>query len=202
MKNGMLIGWNIILTVLAGVLLFLFLGNRKKQPVSLAVRDDPQEQPAQPTRIAYINMDSVQENYAFAKEILDDIRRIEQDNNFRLEKLSDDYNKTLQSYMQQDQQAGLQQLSEVHQQDLMERQKRISDQKQSLEQDYVKKVGLLEQSLRDKIKTYLKDYNKDKKYAYIMSLEERMFYYVDTVYDVTVDVVKGLNEQHKTTKKK
>jgi outer membrane protein len=202
MKNGMLIGWNIILTVLAGVLLFLFLGNRKKQPVSIAVRDDPQEQPAQPTRIAYINMDSVQENYAFAKEILDDIRRIEQDNNFRLEKLSDDYNKTLQSYMQQDQQAGLQQLSEVHQQDLMERQKRISDQKQSLEQDYVKKVGLLEQSLRDKIKTYLKDYNKDKKYAYIMSLEERMFYYVDTVYDVTVDVVKGLNEQHKTTKKK
>jgi outer membrane protein len=201
MKNGMII-WNIILTVLAGVLLFLFLGKSKKTETTKFPRVEGQEQPVQPTRIAYINMDSVQENYAFAKEILDDIRKIEQDNNFRLEKLSDDYNKKLQSYMQQDQQAGLQQLSEAHQQDLMESQKRIADQKQSLEQEYVKKVGQLEQALRDKIKEYLKDYNKDKKYAYIMSLEERMFYYVDTVYDVTADVVKGLNEKHQLTKKK
>lgn len=199
MKNGMLI-WNGLLTIVAGVLLFLYLGNKKTLPPRVAVPDE-KEPPAQPTRIAYINMDTVQENYAFAKEILDEIRRTEQDNNFRLEKLGDDYNKKLQAYMQQDQQAGLTQLSEAHQQDLMDAQKRIGEQKQSLEQDYVKKVGQLEQSLRKKIKEYLVDYNKDRKYAYIMSLEERMFYYVDTVYDITADVVKGLNAEHKSTKK-
>jgi outer membrane protein len=46
----------------------------------------------------------------------------------------------------------------------------------------------------------LKEYNKDKKYAYIMSLEDRMFYYVDTVYDITREVIKGLNAQHKNKK--
>lgn len=201
MKNGILI-WNGLLTVLAGVLLFLYLGKKTQTPqVKVAKMDEPGV-PLQSSKIAYINMDSVQENYSFAKEILDEIRKTEQDNNFRLEKLGDDYNKKLQSFMQQDQQAGLSQLTEAHQQELMESQKRIGEQKQNLEQDYVKKVGQLEQSLRNKIKEYLKEYNKDRKYAYIMSLEERMFYYVDTVYDITTDVVRGLNEQYKLSKKK
>jgi outer membrane protein len=199
MKNGMLIWWNSILTVLAGVLLFLFIRGEKK-PVSGQTTSDTLHK-NNSTKIAYINMDSVQENYSYAKEILDEIRKTEQDNNYRFEKLSDDYNRKLQSYMQQDQQAGLTQLSEAHQQDLMDMQKRMGEQKQTLEQEYVKKVNSLELNLRNKIRDYLKVYNSDRKYAYIMSLEDRMFYYVDTIYDITTAVIKGLNEQYKPPKK-
>jgi outer membrane protein len=199
MKNGMLIWWNSILTVLAGVLLFLFIRGEKK-PVSGQTTSDTLHK-NNSTKIAYINMDSVQENYSYAKEILDEIRKTEQDNNYRFEKLSDDYNRKLQSYMQQDQQAGLTQLSEAHQQDLMDMQKRMGEQKQTLEQEYVKKVNSLELNLRNKIRDYLKVYNSDRKYAYIMSLEDRMFYYVDTIHDITTAVIKGLNEQYKPPKK-
>lgn len=198
MKNGMLI-WNIVLTVLVAALLFLYLGkNKKTGEIKSSVSDTTISENS--TKIAYINMDSVQENYAYAKEILDDIRKQEQDNSLLLEKLSDDYNKKLQAYSQQDQTAGLQQLSEAHQLDLMESQKKINDRKQSLEQEYVKKVDQSERNLRNKIKDYLREYNKDKKYAYIMSLEDRMFYYVDTVYDITKEVIQGLNTQHKNKK--
>jgi outer membrane protein len=198
MKNGMLI-WNIALTILVAALLFLYFGkNKKTGEIKSSVSDTTISQNS--TKIAYINMDSVQENYAYAKEILDDIRKQEQDNSLLLEKLSDDYNKKLQAYSQQDQTAGLQQLSEAHQLDLMESQKKINDRKQSLEQEYVKKVDQSERNLRNKIKDYLKEYNKDKKYAYIMSLEDRMFYYVDTVYDITKEVIQGLNAQHKNKK--
>ena len=191
--------WNIALTVLVAALLFLYLGKDKKTgEIKSSVSDTTISQNS--TKIAYINMDSVQENYAYAKEILDDIRKQEQDNSLLLEKLSDDYNKKLQAYSQQDQTAGLQQLSEAHQLDLMESQKKINDRKQSLEQEYVKKVDQSERNLRNKIKDYLKEYNKDKKYAYIMSLEDRMFYYVDTVYDITKEVIQGLNTQHKNKK--
>jgi outer membrane protein len=69
-----------------------------------------------------------------------------------------------------------------------------------LDQDYVKKVNQLELNLRNKIKDFLKEYNSDRKYAYIMSLEDRMFFYVDTIYDISVDVIKGLNERHKSKK--
>jgi len=191
--------WNIALTILVAALLFLYFGkNKKTGEIKSSVSDTTISQNS--TKIAYINMDSVQENYAYAKEILDDIRKQEQDNSLLLEKLSDDYNKKLQAYSQQDQTAGLQQLSEAHQLDLMESQKKINDRKQSLEQEYVKKVDQSERNLRNKIKDYLKEYNKDKKYAYIMSLEDRMFYYVDTVYDITKEVIQGLNAQHKNKK--
>jgi outer membrane protein len=198
MKNGMLI-WNILLTVVAGVLLFLYFGNSKKGGTpKIALADTLNK--VSSTRIAYINMDSVEERYLFAREILEEVRKTEQDNNFKLQKMSDDYSKKLQGYVQQDQSAGLTQLSDVHQQDLRETEKKINDQKQVLDQEYVKKVQQLEGSLREKIKTYLKEYNSDRKYAYIMSLEDRVFYYVDTVYDITVDVIKGLNQQHKSKK--
>jgi outer membrane protein len=198
MKNGMLI-WNILLTVVAGILLFLYFGNNKKGSTQKTAITDTSNK-VHSTRIAYINMDSVEEKYLYAREILEEVRKTEQDNNFRLQKMSDDYNKKLQGYVQQDQSAGLTQLSDAHQQDLRETEKRINDQKQVLDQDYVKKVQQLEGSLRERIKTYLKEFNSDRRYAYIMSLEDRVFYYVDTVYDITVDVIKGLNEKHKSKK--
>lgn len=199
MKNGMLI-WNVLLTAVAGILLFLYFGNNKKDNTTKTIPADTLSK-ASSTRIAYINMDSVEENYLYAREILDEVRRTEQDNNFKLQKMSDDYSKKLQGYVQQDQSAGLTQLSDAHQLDLRETEKKINDQKQLLEQEYVKKVQQLELNLRNKIKTYLKEYNSDRRYAYIMSLEDRVFYYVDTVYDVTSDVIKGLNLQHKSKKK-
>ena len=198
MKNGMLI-WNILLTAVAGILLFLYFGNNNKSNTPKTAAADTLSK-ASSTRIAYINMDSVEENYSYAREVLDEVRKTEQDNNFRLQKMSDDYSKKLQGYVQQDQSAGLTQLSEAHQLDLRETEKKINDQKQLLEQEYVKRVQQLELNLRNKIKAYLKEYNSDRRYAYIMSLEDRVFYYVDTVYDITVDVIKGLNLQHKSKK--
>ena len=180
-------------------MLFLYFGNNNKSNTSKIVAADTLSK-VNSTRIAYINMDSVEENYSYAREILDEVRKTEQDNNFKLQKMRDDYSKKLQGYVQQDQSAGLTQLSEAHQIDLRETEKKINDQKQLLEQEYVKRVSQLELNLRNKIKTYLKEYNSDRRYAYIMSLEYRVFYYVDTVYDITVDVIKGLNQQHKSKK--
>jgi len=191
--------WNILLTAVAGILLFLYFGNNNKSNTTETAAADTSSKVSS-TRIAYINMDSVEENYSYAREVLDEVRKTEQDNNFKLQKMSDDYSKKLQGYVQQDQSAGLTQLSEAHQIDLRETEKKINDQKQLLEQEYVKRVSQLELNLRNKIKTYLKEYNSDRRYAYIMSLEDRVFYYVDTVYDITVDVIKGLNLQHKSKK--
>jgi outer membrane protein len=196
MKNGMLI-WNIGLTAVAGILLFLYFSENKKPDVQKLSANDTLKADL-PTRIAYIDMDSVQENYKYAKEFLDQIKKKEQDNSLEMEKHGADYNKKLNSYAQQDQALG--QLSETHQQELMEMQKRITDRKQTIEQDYVKFVNQGEINLRKKIKDFLNVYNKNKKYSYIMSYEDRMFYYVDTLYNITSDVIKGLNEQFKAKK--
>ncbi len=198
MKNGMLI-WNLVLTAAAAVLLFLYFGGNKKSNVVKTVTSDSGKLETQ-TRIAYIDMDSVQENYTYAKDFLDKIKKMESDNNLEMEKLGDSYQKKLNAYAQQDQAAGLSQLSEVHQQELMAIQKNVTDRKQNIEQEYIKYVNQNELKLRNNIKDFLKVYNKDRKYSYIMSYEDRMFYYVDTLYNITTEVIKGLNEEYKIKK--
>ena len=198
MKNGMLI-WNLVLTAAAAVLLFLYFGGNKKSNVVKTVTSDSGKLETQ-TRIAYIDMDSVQENYTYAKDFLDKIKKMESDNNLEMEKLGDGYQKKLNAYAQQDQAAGLSQLSEVHQQELMAIQKNVTDRKQNIEQEYIKYVNQNELKLRNNIKDFLKVYNKDRKYSYIMSYEDRMFYYVDTLYNITTEVIKGLNEEYKIKK--
>jgi len=198
MKNGMLI-WNIGLTAVAGILLFLYFDGNKKSGSVKTVRSDT-ARTENPTRIAYIDMDSVQENYKYAKDFLSEIKRLENANNLELEKLGEDLKKKWNGYAQQDQAAGLPQLSDVHQQELMAIQKRIEDRKQALEQDYIKYVNQNELKLRNNIKDFLKEFNSDRKYSYIMSYEDRMFYYVDTIYNITTEVIHGLNEKYKTKK--
>lgn len=191
--------WNLVLTAAAAVLLFLYFGGNKKSNVVKTVTSDSGKLETQ-TRIAYIDMDSVQENYTYAKDFLDKIKKMESDNNLEMEKLGDSYQKKLNAYAQQDQAAGLSQLSEVHQQELMAIQKNVTDRKQNIEQEYIKYVNQNELKLRNNIKDFLKVYNKDRKYSYIMSYEDRMFYYVDTLYNITTEVIKGLNEEYKIKK--
>lgn len=198
MKNGMLI-WNIVLSAIAALLLFLYFGGNKKSTVTKTSSSDT-SRTENPTRIAYIDMDSVQENYKYAKDFLDEIKRVENANNLELEKLGEDLKKKWSGYAQQDQAAGLPQLTDAHQQELMAIQKRIDDRKQVLEQDYIKYVNQNELKLRNNIKDFLKEFNSDRKYSYIMSYEDRMFYYVDTVYNITTEVIRGLNERYKTKK--
>ena len=197
MKNGMLI-WNIVLTAVAGLLLVLHFSNKKAVTVKTTSMDTASME--SPTRIAYIDMDSVQENYKYAKDFLSEIKRLENANNLELEKLGEDLKKKWNAYAQQDQAAGLSQLSDVHQQELMAIQKRVDDRKQALEQEYIKYVNQNELKLRNNIKDFLKEFNSDRKYSYIMSYEDRMFYYVDTVYNITTEVIRGLNEVYKTKK--
>ena len=73
----------------------------------------------------------------------------------------------------------------------------------SMEQDLKKHQVDLMTDVRNKIENYLKDYNKEKGYAFILSYEPGfMLYYRDSVYDITNDVIVGLNEQYKKEKSK
>jgi len=191
--------WNIVLSAVVGLLLYLYFGGNKKNAEPKTVSSDTSIT-EHPTRIAYIDMDSVQENYKYAKDFLDEIKRVENANNMELEKLGEDLKKKWSTYAQQDQAAGLSQLSDAHQQELMAIQKRVDDRKQALEQEYIKYVNQNELKLRNNIKDFLKEFNSDRKYSYIMSYEDRMFYYVDTVYNITTEVIHGLNERYKTKK--
>lgn len=53
------------------------------------------------------------------------------------------------------------------------------------------------QDVQKKIKEFLEAYNKDKGYSYIFSNLSDLLYFKDTAYDITKDVVNGLNQKYK-----
>ena len=76
----------------------------------------------------------------------------------------------------------------------------IKNRKQALDSEYSDFVMRRQNEIKTKIEAFLKEYNKTKDYSYIVSYEQGLFYYRDTAYNITADVIKGLNASYKTKK--
>ena len=55
-------------------------------------------------------------------------------------------------------------------------------------------------ALRDSIQHFLAVYNKDKKYSLILTKQGDNILYADKTYDITAEVVAGLNKAYKPKK--
>ena len=73
----------------------------------------------------------------------------------------------------------------------------IKIRKSQLDQEYSDLMVRRQTEIKNKIEDFLKDYNKTRKYSYIISYEQGLFYFRDSAYNITVDVVKGLNQFYK-----
>lgn len=197
MKNGLLI-WNIILSVVAALLLFLQFSSKKRNSdnKNLPVNDST----ISPRfRMAYFEMDSIEANFNLVKDVKAEISTKDNEYNSSLNKLDQTYRNKYEEFAskssmtEEEREAAsnvLNQLSES-----------LKNQKQDLDQKYQDFVMRKNLEVKKKIEDYLKVYNKEKNYSYIMSYEQGLFYYKDTAYNITSDLVKGLNEYYKPVKK-
>jgi outer membrane protein len=53
------------------------------------------------------------------------------------------------------------------------------------------------QEVKNKVEEFLKEYNKSKGYTYIFGYEPGFMFYRDSSYDVTGDLINGLNDKYK-----
>jgi outer membrane protein len=199
MKNGLLV-WNVVLTIIAGYLLFTqFKGNKKSGPTTPQTNDSLNSNKT--FRIAYVEMDSVQSKYEMAKEATNDIKKKEDAINGELQGLERNYQNTVNDY-QRKAQTMTPEESEKATQVVMGMQMQIKNRKETLVQDYNDLISRRNKEVRDKIVQFLNAYNSSGKYSYIFSYEPGLFYYSDTTYNITTDVIKGLNEEYKPATKK
>jgi outer membrane protein len=77
----------------------------------------------------------------------------------------------------------------------------LKGRKQELDQQYQDFVMRRNLSVKKKIEEFLAQYNKDGKYSYIVAYEQGLFYYKDTAYNITNDLIRGLNLEYKNEKK-
>lgn len=156
-------------------------------------------------KIAYVEVDSIMTQYKFCKDyslILQkkgqNIQNTLAGKQKQLEQAAANFQQKLQqNAYTRDQaesiQAGLQKQSA----DLQVLNQRLSNEFQTETDKYNK-------ALRDSIQHFLASYNKDKKYSLILSKAGDNLLYADKSYDITKDVVAGLNKAYKPidTKKK
>jgi outer membrane protein len=194
---------SVLALVLTGVLFFLhFNGNKEGKKVSV----DAEKTAQNSFRIGYFDIDSLQNHYEYFKDVLEQMKKKEASMNNELNQLNNQYQRRVQQLQSQMQSLG-QAITEADQlkaqNELGTMQRNFGERKASLEQDMQKTQVENMATLRKTVEDYLKDYNKDKGYAFILSYEPGLLmYYKDTMYDVTGDLIKGLNAQYAAKKGK
>ena len=202
MKN-FLLPLNIILAIAVAALFFLFFNQKpaKVETKDKTVSTDTFTQ--KELKIAYVDLDSIQENYIYYKEKMDEFERrkdnADRDLNNAFQKIENERIAFVQKGN-----AITQVEAESFQREYTRKMQNLETQKKSLEnniqQDGVKTM----EELKKKINEFLLEYNQTRGYSYIFSYSStiNVLFYKDTALNITNEVVGGLNDSYNKTKGK
>ena len=149
------------------------------------------------TKVAYFEIDSIQNSYEFFKEVKSALQVKDMENAKQLAALKNAF-----AAKYQDLQKNGQYLSQAEigsrQQELAQLEKNYTNKEQQLSQELQEESFKRLQEVKKKIEAFLVQYNKNKDFAYIFSSNPDLMYYKDTAYDITTDIIQGLNAEHKS----
>jgi outer membrane protein len=94
--------------------------------------------------------------------------------------------------------------AEAFQREYTRKMQNLENQKKTLENNIQQEGVKTMEELKKKINEFLTEYNKTKGYSYIFSFSStiNVLFYKDTAYDITNEVLAGLNEAYNKTKDK
>lgn len=149
-------------------------------------------------KIAYVDLDSIQANYIFYKQKMNEFEKRKETAD---QQLNSSYNK-IESERAAFAQRGnsiTQVEYEAFQRDYAQKMQNLENQKRVMEGQIQEEGFKTMQDLRKRINAFLEEYNKKAGYAYIFSFssELNVLFYKDTSYNITNEVVNGLNEAYK-----
>ena len=151
-------------------------------------------------KIAYVDLDSLENQYTYFKEVRASLRSREEQMARQLNDIRNNYLRQLKQYnengprMSQTEQGEFQQKLMKLQADY---QSREQDMQQELQNESLRKI----QDVKIKVQQFLDGYSKEKGFLFVFATNENDFlYYKDKAFDITSEVVDGLNENHKTKK--
>ncbi len=193
MKN-FLLPLNIVLLIAVGVLFFLHFSTNKT--TTKATTATTTSAAAGTLKMAYFEMDSIDNNYQYLKDVRAELKSKQQELGGQLNQLKSRYMEKVNKY-KGEAQTMTQERQQVIEQELMNDQKVLANKEQSLDLEMQDVQFKKMQDVNRKIEAYLKEYNKDKGYSYIIANQPGSIYYIDPAFDITSDLIKGLNGTYK-----
>ena len=199
MKNLSLV-LNIVLLAAVGYLYYDNFSTKKKgkPPMKDSAGTTWKDSVCQHPLIAYVELDSLNENITYIKD-----KRAELENEQKsIEAEWENGYKSLEAQKNNFLKKGAaitQDEAEKFQTQLLAQQQQIDGKKQALTQKLSERSFTFMDGIQKKLKAFLIDYNKDKKYMYILTTGTGMDYmvYKDLSLNITDDVIKGMNQEMK-----
>ena len=154
-------------------------------------------------KIAYVEVDSLMTQYEFCKEFTLILQK--KSNNAR--NTLNQKGQTLQSAMQNFQQKlnnngfTSREQAEGQQAAIQRQQQSLQELQARLENELANETAKYNEGLRDSLQHFLAAYNKDKKYDLILTKQGDNILYANKRFDITNDVINGLNKHYKATLK-
>lgn len=149
-------------------------------------------------KIAYVEVDSIMSQYKFCKDYTQILEKKSQN----IQNTVNAKGRSLQAAaakFQQDIQNNkyTQQQAEAVQAGLQKQDADLRALQQRLGSEFQTETDKFNKALRDSIQHFLAAYNKDKKFSIILSKAGDNLLYADKAYDITNEVIAGLNKAYK-----
>lgn len=190
MKSNSLVIWNVVLTIAVAILLFLQFNRKATQPSSSPGGGNA-------LRIAYINVDTFQNHYTFFIDKKKDLDQKQQQMQATYQQkagaFQNDYTAAQKAAatMSPQQQNQLSQQLQGEQAELQQLQSNLSTQFQS-------QLDQFNKQLLDSLNNFIKIYNADKKYDFILSVGQGSnVLFSAPQADITQEMITGMNSRLK-----
>lgn len=189
-----------VMSVMAIALLAMASCNKEAQKVDEKTQAHASQSGS--VKIAYVEVDSIMSQYKFCKEYSLILQKKSQNIENTLAAKQNSL-QTAAAKFQQDVQNNkyTQQQAEAVQANLQKQGADLQALQQRLGAEFQNETNTFNKALRDSIQHYLAAYNKDKKYGLILSKAGDNILYADKAYDITNEVIAGLNKAYKPAKK-
>ncbi len=195
MKNLSLV-LNIVLFVLVGILFYLHFNTNENKAKNTTVENRSQSEDAQPLKIAYLNLDSLEAHYSYFQE-----------KSATLNQKKEAIRKELTTKMQSIQN-DIQDLKEkastltmaqgkAAQKKIVEKRQQLQKRRQTLQTQLVTEQQKFNKELHARLNQFLQKYNEDKHNDFIFSYSSGLspLLYRNEAYNITDAVIEGLNAE-------
>ena len=194
--RAFLIGLNIILLAAVGFLFYKVFAKDVSIKKITTVTNGEKNASNLVGKIAYVELDSLYENIRYIRNMRESLeaeqKLIEREWTSGMQGLDSKKN----NFIAKNGNNMTQEMAEQFQNQLLQEQQNIESKKQNLASKLSDKSYRFMDDVQTKMKTFLKDYNTDKGYAYILTSGTGLDYmiYRDSTLNITDDVISGMNE--------
>jgi len=155
-------------------------------------------------KIAYVEVDSLMTQYEFCKDFTMVIQKKSNNARNTLNQKGQQLQSAAANFQQKLNNNGFtsREQAESQQAAIQRQQQSLQELQARLENELANETQKYNDALRDSLMHFLSAYNKDKKYDFILTKQGDNILYAHPRFDITKDVINGLNKRYKPAVKK